>query len=100
MSDPRAYLTVAVLLFILGMAGFLIRRNLLVVLLSVELILNAGALALLTFARQHLDPGGQAFYFLVIALAASESAVGLSLLVAVFRLRRRLDADELTGLRG
>ena len=99
-GDPRAFLTVAAILFLLGIAGFLIRRNLLVVLLSVELMLNAGGLTLLTFARQWQDPGGHAFFFLVIALAAAESAVGLSLVIAVFRRRHKLDADDLSELRG
>jgi len=100
MNDPRWFLTVAVILFTLGMAGFLIRRNLLVVLLSVELMLNAGALVLLTFARVWQDPGGHAFFFLVVALAAAESAVGLALIIAVFRLRRKIDSDDLAELEG
>lgn len=101
--DPRWYLTIAILLFVTGMAGFLIRRNLLVVLLSLELILNAGALVLLTFSRLHGMEGGvsgQAFFFLVIALAAAESAVGLSLIIATYRLRHRIDTDDLRELRG
>jgi NADH-quinone oxidoreductase subunit K len=99
-ADPKAYLVVAVLLFIIGMAGFLTRRSLLVVFLAVELVLNAGALALLTFARIYGDPGGHAFFFLILALAAAESAVGLSLVIALYRGRHHLDADRLTELRG
>lgn len=101
--DVRWYLTVAILLFVTGMAGFLIRRNLLVVLLSLELMLNAGALALLSFSRVHGDAlgvSGQAFFFLIIALAAAESAVGLSLIIATYRLRQGVDSDELRELRG
>ncbi len=100
MTDPRWFMTVAILLFCIGMAGFLIRRNLLVVLLSVELMLNAGALALLTFARRWNDSGGHAFFFLVIALAASESAVGLALIIAVYRMRHKIDTDDLAQLKG
>jgi len=100
MTDPRWFLSLSVLLFTLGMAGFLIRRNLLVVLLSVELMLNAGTLAILTFARVWGDDGGQAFFFLVIALAAAESAVGLSLIIAIFRLRHRISSDDMRELKG
>ncbi len=100
MNDPRCYLTVAMILFTLGMAGFLIRRNLLVVLLSIELMLNAGALALLTFSRVWGSSAGHAFFFLVIALAAAESAVGLALIIAVFRLRKKIDTDDLAELKG
>jgi NADH-quinone oxidoreductase subunit K len=100
MSDPRWFLTLAVILFTLGMAGFLIRKNLLVVLLSVELMLNAGALTLLTFSRVWGSSSGHAFFFLVIALAAAESAVGLALIIAVYRLRHKVDTDELAELKG
>jgi len=100
MNDPRCYLTVAVILFTLGMAGFLIRRNILVVLLSIELMLNAGALTLLTFSRVWVSNAGHAFFFLVIALAAAESAVGLALIIAVFRLRHKVDTDDLAELKG
>ncbi len=98
--DPKAYLSVAVLLFTLGMAGFLMRRNLLVVFLAVELMLNAAGLALLTFARLRGDAGGQVLFFLVLALAAAESAVGLAMVIALYRLRHRLDADDLVELKG
>lgn len=100
MNDPRWFLTIAAILFAMGMAGFMIRKNLLVVLLSVELMLNAGALALLTFARMHLHAGAQAFFFIVIALAAAESAVGLALIIAVYRQRHSIDTDDLAELRG
>ena len=103
MTDPRAYLTVAILLFMTGMAGFMIRRNVLVLLLSLELMLNAGALTLITFART-MEPEqalqGHTFFFLVVALAAAESAVGLSLIIALFRHRHRLDTDDLAELKG
>lgn len=99
-ADPRDFLTVSVLLFAIGMAGFLMRRNLIVVFLAVELMLNAGALALLTFARMWGDAGGQVTFFLVLALAAAESAVGLAMVIAIFRLRHRLDTDDLVELKG
>jgi NADH-quinone oxidoreductase subunit K len=98
--DPRDFLTVAVLLFAIGVSGFLTRRNLIVVFLSIELMLNAGALALLTFARVWGDASGHVLFFLVIALAAAESAVGLSLLVALYRRRHAVDTGAAAELRG
>lgn len=98
--EIKAHLTVAVLLFVIGMAGFMMRRNLLVVFLAVELMLNAAGLALLSFARMWADVNGQVLFFLVLALAAAESAVGLSLVIAVYRWRHRLDSDELAELKG
>lgn len=98
--SAKAWLTVAVLLFVTGMAGFIMRRNLIVIFLAVELMLNGAALAILTFARLWGDAGGQVLFFLVLALAAAESAVGLAMVIAVFRLKHRLDADELAALRG
>lgn len=98
--DIRLYLSVSVILMTLGMAGFLMRRNLLVVFLSVELMLNAGGLAILTFSRMWGEASGQVLFFLVLALAAAESAVGLSLVIAIYRLRHRLDTDDLAELKG
>lgn len=98
--DPRPYLTVAVLLFLLGMAGFIMRRNMLVLFLAVELMLNGAGLALLTFARMHVDMDGQALFFLMLALAAAESAVGLALVIAIYRVKHKLDADAMNELKG
>jgi NADH-quinone oxidoreductase subunit K len=98
--DPRDYLTVAVLLFAIGVSGFLTRRNLLVIFLSIELMLNAAALALLTFARTWGDSGGHVLFFLVIALAAAESAVGLSLVIALYRKKHAVDTGAAAELRG
>lgn len=98
--DPRPFLTVAVLMFLLGMAGFMMRRNMLVLFLAVELMLNGAGLALLTFARMHGDMGGQALFFLMLALAAAESAVGLAMVIAIYRLKHRLDADSMNELKG
>lgn len=98
--EPKAYLTVAVLLFILGMAGFLMRRNMIVVFLAIELMLNAGALALITFARTMGNVSGHVLFFLVLALAAAESAVGLAMVIALYRMRHRLDTDDLAELKG
>lgn len=100
MSDPRSYLTVAVILFLTGMAGFLMRRNMLVLFLAVELMLNGAGLALITFARTRLDMDGQALFFLMLALAAAESAVGLALVIAIYRRKHELDADSMNEMKG
>ena len=98
--EPRAYLTVAVLLFCIGMTGFLTRRNLLIIFLSIELMLNAGAFALITFARLWGRTDPQVLFFLALALAAAESAVGLSLVIAIWRHRHETDATSINELKG
>lgn len=98
--DPKPYLTVAVLLFLLGMAGFMMRRNMLVLFLAVELMLNGAGLALITFARMRGDMDGQVLFFLMLALAAAESAVGLAMVIAIYRSKHRLDADAMNELKG
>ncbi|HYC76623.1 MAG TPA: NADH-quinone oxidoreductase subunit NuoK [Planctomycetota bacterium] len=98
--DPRDYLVVAVLLFSIGVAGFLTRRNLLVVFLSIELMLNAGGLALLTFARVRGSMDGHVLFFLILALAAAESAVGLSLFIALYRRKHAVEAEAVAELKG
>ncbi|WDT93854.1 NADH-quinone oxidoreductase subunit NuoK [Thermoleophilum album] len=94
------YLTLAALLFAVGASGVLVRRNPLVVLLCLELMLNAGNLALLGFARMWGDGAGQVFALVVMVIAACEVVVGLGIVVAMHRLRLPIDVDELRGLRG
>jgi NADH-quinone oxidoreductase subunit K len=94
------YLIVSALVFCVGVAGVLLRRNPLVVLLSLELMLNAGNLALVAFARAHGDMGGQIFALIVMVVAACEVAVGLGLVVALYRRRLPIDVDELRELQG
>jgi NADH-quinone oxidoreductase subunit K len=94
------YLVVSALIFSTGAAGVLIRRNPLVILLSLELMLNAANLALVTFARAHGDMGGQIFALIVMVVAACEVAVGLGLIVALYRRRLPIDVDELRELQG
>jgi len=94
------YLTLAALLFAVGAGGVLVRRNPLVVLLCLELMLNAGNLALLGFARMWGDGAGQVFALVVMVIAACEVVVGLGIVVAMHRLRLPIDVDELRGLRG
>src|SRR5271169_3764928 len=99
MISPSYYLVVAALLFGLGLYGVLIRRNALIVFMSLELMLNAANLTFLTFARHPLrgaaTSDGNAIAFLVIAVAAAEAAVGLAIVIAVFRSRGTINVDEI-----
>jgi NADH-quinone oxidoreductase subunit K len=90
------YLILSFILFLIGTAGVLLRRNALIVLMGIELQLNGGNLAILAFARQLNDEKGHVFAFLVIALAAAEAAVGLAILVGLFRSRQTINLDEAT----
>jgi NADH-quinone oxidoreductase subunit K len=90
------YLILSFVLFLIGTAGVLLRRNALIVLMGIELQLNGGNLALLGFARQLGDQKGHVFAFLIIALAAAEAAVGLAILVGLFRSRQTINLDEAT----
>ena len=94
------YLIVSALIFCIGAGGVLTRRNPLVVLLCLELMLNAANLALVAFARAHGDMGGQIFALMVMVVAACEVAVGLGLVVAIYRRRLPIDVDELRELQG
>jgi NADH-quinone oxidoreductase subunit K len=94
------YLLVAASLFSIGALGVLLRRSPLIVLLSLEIMLNGANLALITFARQQGDHTGQIFALAVMAVAASEVVVGLGLIVAMGRRRLELDVDRMTTLRG
>jgi NADH:ubiquinone oxidoreductase subunit K len=94
------YLVVSALIFSIGAGGVLIRRNPLVILLCLELMLNAGNLALVAFARAHGNQGGQVFALIVMVVAACEVAVGLGIIVALYRRRLPIDVDELRELQG
>ena len=94
------YLIVSALIFCIGAGGVLTRRNPLVILLCLELMLNAANLALVAFARAHGDMGGQIFALMVMVVAACEVAVGLGLVVAIYRRRLPIDVDELRELQG
>ena len=102
MNGPDAvwYLCLAAFLFCTGALGVLIRRSPLIVLLSLEIMLNGSNLALIAFARQHGREDGQIFALAVMAVAASEVVVGLGLIVALNRKRLALDVDKLSTLRG
>jgi len=94
------YVAVSAFLFAIGALGVLLRRNPLIVLLSLEIMLNGGNLALIAFARNLGDGSGQIFALAVMAVAASEVVVGLGLIVALNRKRVTLDVDRLNTLRG
>ena len=98
--DIGWYLAVSALIFCIGAAGVITRRNPLVILLCLELMLNAGNLALVAFARAHGNQDGQIFALIVMVVAACEVAVGLGLIVAIFRRRLPIDVDELRELQG
>ena len=93
------FLVLAAVLFLVGVAGVMVRRNALIILMSVELMLNAANMTLITFARMWGDLSGHTFALIVIAVAAAEASVGLAIVVAVFRGRRNVDVDRLTTLR-
>ncbi len=94
------YLVVSVILFTLGALGVLIRRNALVVFMSIELMLNAANLAFVAFSRTFNSYDGQLFVFFVMTVAAAEVAVGLALIVAIFRSKHSIDVDQLSSLKG
>jgi NADH-quinone oxidoreductase subunit K len=94
------YLIIAAILFATGAMGVLLRRSPLIVLLSLEIMLNAGNLALIAFARQIGELDGQIFALAVMAVAAGEVAVGLGLIVAMARRGLALDVDQTSALRG
>jgi NADH-quinone oxidoreductase subunit K len=89
-----AWLVLALILFTIGLIGVVTRRNLLIQLMSVELIMNAANLCFVTFARYRGDESGQVIAFLVMAIAAGEAAVGLALVIAFFRHRRSVLVDD------
>jgi NADH-quinone oxidoreductase subunit K len=97
---PNYYLVVAALLFTIGAVGLLLRRNVLVMFMCVELMLNAANLTFVTFARALNDVGGQVIVFFTLVVAAAEVAVGLAIIVAIFRRRREATADDVRLLRG
>ena len=96
----QAYVFVSAVLFCIGAAGVLVRRNPLVILLCIELMLNAANLALVAFSRAHGNHDGQIFAVIVMVVAACEVAVGLGIIVALYRRKLPIDVDELRELQG
>jgi NADH-quinone oxidoreductase subunit K len=95
-----AYLIVSAILFTIGALGVLVRRNPLVMFMSIELMLNAVNLSFMTFARFLDSVDGWMFVFLVLTVAAAEVVVGLAIIVAIFRSRRDINVDDLNSLKG
>jgi NADH-quinone oxidoreductase subunit K len=98
--DTSWFLLLSAVLFVLGAVGVLVRRNPLVILISIELMLNAANLALVAFSRQLLNLEGQLFALMSMTVAAAEAVVGLAILVDIFRTRDVEDIDDLSELRG
>lgn len=99
-APTEMYVMLALVLFTLGAMGVLLRRNAILVFMSVELMLNAANLAFAAFARQWGNIDGHIFVFLVITVAAAEVAIGLALIVAIFRNRSNINIDELHQMEG
>jgi len=93
------YLALGAVLFTIGLGGVLVKRNAIIVFMSIELMLNAANLTFLAFARQSGSMSGHAIAFFVIAVAAAEAAVGLAIIIAIFRSRGTVAVDEVDGLR-
>ena len=106
MATLNNYLLVSGLLFAIGLAGVVLRRNIIVVFMCLELMLSAANLTLVAFSRFHVSPNGlpdyngQMLVFFVITVAAAEVAVGLAIIVALYRARQTIHTDELTSLKG
>jgi NADH-quinone oxidoreductase subunit K len=94
------YFALSAILFALGALGVLIRRNAIIIFMSVELMLNAANLLFVAFARTYEALQGQIYVFFVIAVAAAEVAVGLAIIVAIFRTKKSIDIDEMSSLKG
>jgi NADH-quinone oxidoreductase subunit K len=100
MVPIQYYTALSAILFTLGALGVLTRRNAIVVFMSVELMLNSANLAFVAFARSFVDMSGQVFVFFVMAVAAAEVAVGLALIVEIFRTKHNIDIDQINSLKG
>jgi NADH-quinone oxidoreductase subunit K len=96
---PDHYIALSAALFGIGLLGTLVRRNALVLLMCIELMLNAANLAFVAYARAYSDASGHAIAFFVMAIAAAEAAVGLTIILGVFRTRQTIDVDSLDALR-
>ena len=94
------YVGLSAILFIIGVVGVLIRRNAIIIFMSIELMLNSANLAFVAFARVYESMSGQIFVFFVMAVAAAEVAVGLALIVAIFHTKHSIDVDQMSSLKG
>ena len=100
MIPVNYYIILSAILFTIGVTGVLIRRNALIIFMSIELMLNAANLALVAFNSVLESFSGQIFVFFVIAVAAAEVAVGLALIVEIFRTKNSIDVDQMSSLKG
>jgi NADH-quinone oxidoreductase subunit K len=98
--DAAWYLTLAAILFTIGAIGLLVRRNVLVMFMCVELMLNAANLTFVTFSRTLNDIGGQSAVFFVLVVAAAEVVVGLGIIVSIFRRKIGVTADDINAMKG
>jgi NADH-quinone oxidoreductase subunit K len=94
------YVTLSAILFGLGVLGVLFRRNAIIILMCIELMLNAVNLLLVAFSAHHSDPGAQVFVFFIMAVAAAEVAIGLAILMVIYRNNKSTDIDILNKLKG
>ncbi|HEX7975399.1 MAG TPA: NADH-quinone oxidoreductase subunit NuoK [Anaerolineales bacterium] len=94
------YIGLSAFLFTIGAVGVLIRRNAIIIFMSVELMLNSANLAFVAYARYYGAMNGQIFVFFVMAVAAAEVAVGLALIVAIFHTKQSIDVDEISSMKG
>ena len=94
------YVILSAVLFTIGAVGVLIRRNAIIIFMSVELMLNAANLAFVAFARYYEVLSGQIFVFFIMTVAAAEVAVGLALIVTIFRTKQSIDVDQMSNLKG
>ncbi len=100
MVPTTYYIALSAILFTIGTMGVLIRRNSIVIFMSVELMLNAANLAFVAFARAYEAVSGQIFVFFVMTVAAAEVAVGLALIVAIFNTKQSIDVDQMNTMKG
>jgi NADH-quinone oxidoreductase subunit K len=100
MINPAYYIVLSLTLFFIGVFGIFIRRNLLVIFMCIELMLNSVNLAFVTFSRIFQNLEGQIVVFFVITVAAAEAAIGLAIILLVFRNRKAVEIDQLTTMRG
>ena len=100
MVPTAFYVGLSAILFTIGVTGVLVRRNAIIVFMSIELMLNSANLVFVAYARQFMEQSGQVFVFFVMTVAAAEVAVGLALIVTIFRTRRGINVDEINQLKG
>ncbi len=96
----KYYLILSALIFTVGVTGVLIRRNAIIIFMCIELMLNAANLAFVAISRELGDPSGQIFVFFVMTVAAAEVAIGLAIIVSVFKHRETINVDEVNSMKG